>query len=47
VIRVLNQREIGNIAELTDVFQEINWMGHGEVEIMRNQSMQKLNVSFK
>ncbi|SEI59106.1 Right handed beta helix region [Dyadobacter sp. SG02] len=47
VIRVLNQREIGNIAELTDVFQEINWMGHGEVEFMRNQSMQKLNVSFK
>ncbi|MCF0074705.1 PDZ domain-containing protein [Dyadobacter sp. CY261] len=47
VIRVLNHREISTVKELMDVFQEINWMGEGEVAFFRNQAMQKLTVSFK
>ncbi|SDD47496.1 Right handed beta helix region [Dyadobacter soli] len=47
VIRILNHRDIANVTELMDVFQEINWMGEGEVAFFRNQAMQKLKVSFK
>lgn len=47
VIRVLNHRDIANVTELMDVFQEINWMGDGEVAFFRNQAVQKLKVSFK
>ncbi len=47
VIRVLNHRDIANVTELMDVFQEINWMGEGEVAFFRNQAIQKLKVSFK
>ncbi|WP_019942928.1 PDZ domain-containing protein [Dyadobacter beijingensis] len=47
VIRVLNHREIGNVSELMDVYQEVNWMGEGEVAVFRNQALQKLTVSFK
>jgi len=47
VIRVLNHRDIANVTELMDVFQEVNWMGEGEVAFFRNQAMQKLKVSFK
>lgn len=47
VIRVLNHRDIGDVAELMDVFQEINWMGEGEVAFFRNQATHKLKVSFK
>lgn len=47
VIRILNQRNLDNVSELMNVFQEINWMGQGEVEFFRNQSLQKLIVPFK
>jgi S1-C subfamily serine protease len=47
VIRVLNHRDIADVAELMDVFQEINWMGEGEVAFFRNQATHKLKVSFK
>jgi type II secretory pathway component PulC len=47
VIRVLNHRDITNVTELMDVFQEINWMGEGEVAFFRNQTIHKLKVSFK
>jgi S1-C subfamily serine protease len=47
VIRILNHRDIANVTELMDVFQEINWMGEGEVAFFRNQAVQKLKVSFK
>nr|WP_295922758.1 right-handed parallel beta-helix repeat-containing protein [uncultured Dyadobacter sp.] len=47
VIRLLNQRELDNVTELMNVFQEVNWMGQGEVEFFRNQSLQKVIVPFK
>lgn len=47
VIRVLNHRDIANVKELMDVFQEINWTGEGEVAFFRNQALHKLKISFK
>lgn len=47
VIRVPNHRDIATVTELMDVFQEINWMGEGEVAFFRNQAIQKLKVPFK
>lgn len=47
VIRSLSHREIDNVSELINVFQEVNWMGNSEVTYFRNQQIQKETVSFK
>jgi len=47
VIRKLNHRNIDNIVEFSNVFQETNWMGHSEIEVYRNQQLLKFTVSFK
>ncbi|TLV03378.1 right-handed parallel beta-helix repeat-containing protein [Dyadobacter luticola] len=47
VIRSLNKRNIDNVTELLDVFQEVNWMGEGEIEFFRNQQLEKRALPFK
>ena len=47
VIRLLNKKVITNVSDLINVFQEVNWMGHSEVEFFRNQQLNKETVSFK
>ncbi|KAA0993455.1 PDZ domain-containing protein [Dyadobacter aurulentus] len=47
VIRSLNKREVKTVADLMNIFQEVNWMGKGDIEFFRNQSLQALSVSFK
>lgn len=47
VIRKMNKKDINNIGDLTNIFQEINWTGHSEIEIFRNQKLMTVEVSFK
>lgn len=47
VIRLLNKKNIANVADLINVFQEVNWMGHSEVAFFRNQQLSSETVSFK
>ncbi|TDE11330.1 PDZ domain-containing protein [Dyadobacter psychrotolerans] len=47
VIRSMNNKTVANVADLTNVFQEINWTGKSEIEVFRNQQILKLTVSFK
>jgi hypothetical protein len=47
VIRKMNGKDVVHCAELTRIFQEINWIGHTNVEIMRNQQKMALGVHFK
>jgi hypothetical protein len=47
VIRSLNKRDIDNVTELINVFQEVNWMGQGEIEFFRNQQIEKRALPFK
>jgi hypothetical protein len=47
VIRALGKRNVGNITELMDLYQAVNWQGHAEIEIIRNQQTMKFDLSFK
>ena len=47
VIRKMNKKDVTNIADLTNVYQEISWTGHSEVEIYRNQKLMTTEISFK
>ena len=47
VIRKMNKKEVANVADLTDIFQEINWSGQAEMEIFRNQQLIYVTVLFK
>ena len=47
VIRSMNQKSISNVKDLTNVFQEINWTGKGDVEYFRNQQSLKGVILFK
>lgn len=47
VIRTMNKKEVTNVADLTDIFQEINWSGQSEMEIFRNQKLIHVTVLFK
>jgi hypothetical protein len=47
VIRLLNKKDISNVSDLINVFQEVNWIGHSEVAFFRNQQLSKETVSFK
>lgn len=47
VIRKLNNKDVATVSDLSDIYQEISWMGHAEAEIIRNQQLQKVDISFK
>ena len=47
VIRSMNKKSVANVSDLANIYQEINWTGHGEVEFIRNQQGGKVTVSFK
>lgn len=47
VIRKMNNKVIQNLTDFSTVYQEINWMGKTELEIMRNQKLVTMIVGFK
>lgn len=47
VIRSLNKKNVNNLSDLTNIYQEINWSGQSEIEVFRNQQLIKFTVSFK
>lgn len=47
VIRMANGKAIKNIKELMDIYQEINWHGKINLEILRNQQIMKLVLLLK
>ena len=47
VIRKMNNKVVHNLTDFSTVYQEINWMGKTELEIMRNQKLVTMIVGFK
>ena len=47
VVRKMNKKNAANIQDLTNIYQEINWTGHSEIEVYRDQKLIIVDVSFK
>ena len=47
VIRTMNGKPVNTIADLIDIYQEINWTGKSAMEIMRNQRTIKMDIDLK
>ena len=47
VIRLVNNEDVPNIGRLIAIQQQVNWMGHMDVSVMRNQQFMKLTVPLK
>jgi len=47
VIRMADGKPIKNIKDLLDIYQEINWHGKMDIEVLRNQQLMKLVLLLK
>ena len=47
VIRPADRKAVKNINELLDMYQEINWHGKIDLEVLRNQQLMKLVLLLK
>lgn len=47
VIRMANNKPVKTIRDLLEIYQEVNWQGHMEVEALRNQQWVKVRLSLK
>lgn len=47
VIRVANNKPVKTIRDLLEIYQEVNWQGHMDVEALRNQQWVKRVVMLK
>jgi hypothetical protein len=47
VIRKMNQKEISDIDDLNNVFQEINWTGRSVIEVIRNQKIISIELLLR
>ena len=47
VIRVANSKPVKTVRDLLEVYQEVNWQGHMEVEVLRNQQLKKIMLNLK
>ncbi|MFN8345298.1 MAG: PDZ domain-containing protein [Spirosomataceae bacterium] len=47
VIRMANGKPVKNIRELMDIYQEINWHGKMNLEVLRNQELVKITLLLK
>lgn len=47
VIRVANSKSVKTVRDLLEVYQEVNWQGHMEVEALRNQQWVKVRLPLK
>ena len=47
VIRMANSKPVKTIRDLLEIYQEVNWQGHMEVEALRNQQWVKVRLPLK
>jgi hypothetical protein len=47
VIRMAAGKAIKSIRDLMEMYQEVNWQGHMEVEVLRNQKFLRIRLNLK